>query len=257
MTTVKGLQQRIVKALETGQDPAPLLKELAELRAKIAADAQAEVDLAELQKVATERQVIRGKIEAVKAKVQKQGEGIDAFLKARDTLVSQLKQLLEPMGELAKMGAVTLDYQGREPGICYIFNSRSQFNGAVSQIPEGYLPRDFGCPFLQIEGGKVDCREKAAEANKFLNNAHSILVGFTKGISIRPLQPATEGLIVVDIEPESEGETAEVESSCLVCRHREREAIDKALQDGRSLRDIEAEFGVSRSSLSRHKAHLA
>lgn len=253
MTTVKGLQQRIVKALDKGQDPAPLLKELAELRAKIAKEA--ETELAELQKVASERQAIRGKREAVKAKVQKQGEGIDAFLKARDTLVSQLKPLLEPMGELVKMGAVTLDYQGREPGPCYIFSSKSQFGGAVNQIPEGYLPRDFGCPFLQIEGGKVDCREKAAEANKFLNNAHSILAAFTKGIITRPLRQPAEGLVVLDDEPE--GETAEVESSCLVCRHREREAIDKALQDGRSLRDIKAEFGVSRSSLSRHKAHLA
>ena len=50
-----------------------------------------------------------------------------------------------------------------------------------------------------------------------------------------------------------EGETIEVESSCLVCREREREAIDKALQEGRSLRDIETEFNVPRSTLSRHK----
>ncbi|GAI78909.1 unnamed protein product [marine sediment metagenome] len=54
---------------------------------------------------------------------------------------------------------------------------------------------------------------------------------------------------------EAEGETTEVESSCRVCQHRERGAIDKALQEGRSLRDIETEFNVSRSTLSRHKNH--
>jgi len=52
---------------------------------------------------------------------------------------------------------------------------------------------------------------------------------------------------------EAESETTEVESSCRVCQHRERGAIDKALQEGRSLRDIETEFNVSRSTLSRHK----
>ena len=62
--------------------------------------------------------------------------------------------------------------------------------------------------------------------------------------------------MAVDNEPENEPEgetTSEVELSCRVCQHPEREAIDKALREGRSLRDIETEFNVPRSTLSRHK----
>ena len=62
MQTVTILQKEIVKALEAGQDPAPILKELGELRAKLAAEGE----LAELQKVANERQALRDKAEAVK-----------------------------------------------------------------------------------------------------------------------------------------------------------------------------------------------
>lgn len=41
--------------------------------------------------------------------------------------------------------------------------------------------------------------------------------------------------------------------SCLACSHPDREAIDAALVRGHpSVRDLEAKYGVSRSSLSRH-----
>ena len=54
-------------------------------------------------------------------------------------------------------------------------------------------------------------------------------------------------------DTENEGDEGQSQS-CVVCQHPEREAIDKALHNGRSLRDIESEFGTSRSSLSRHKS---
>lgn len=237
MTTVTILQKRIVKALETGTDPAPLLKELGELRAKIAAEGE----LAELQKVANERQQLRDKAEAVKAKVQKQGEAIDAVLKARDKLVSQLQPLLEPMKELAKMASTSWE---REPGECYIFNDIGQFASTVNQVPAGYLPPEFGCPFLEMVGGEVDARGKASEAYTYLQWAYGILANFQKGIITTPLKPV-EGLL--DNEPETEA------GSCMLCSHTEVETINKLLRDGKSLRDIEAEFSVSRSTLSRHK----
>ena len=45
---------------------------------------------------------------------------------------------------------------------------------------------------------------------------------------------------------------------CTVCDHPEREAIDKALVSGGSIRDIAGHYnGISKSSLARHKdAHL-
>jgi len=240
MTTITELQKRIVKALETGQDPAPIEKELAELRAKIAMEAERE----QLQKVANERQQLRDNAAKVQEKVKLQSDSIDRFLELRDKLVIQLQPLLEPMKELAKMAAAGWE---REPGACYSgFGDIPQFAAAVKGIPEGYLPADFGCPFLEMIGGQVDALNKASEAYSYFMSAHGILAGFTKGISDLPLRSA-EGLMAIDNEPETEA------GSCIVCSHAEVEAINNLLRQGKPLRDIESEFEVSRSSLSRHK----
>lgn len=45
--------------------------------------------------------------------------------------------------------------------------------------------------------------------------------------------------------------------SCTVCKHPERDAIDRALVDGASLRDIAGQYGLTKSSVARHQAeHL-
>jgi len=41
--------------------------------------------------------------------------------------------------------------------------------------------------------------------------------------------------------------------SCTICQHQERAAINAALLTGTALRDIAGQFGVSKSSLDRHK----
>lgn len=43
---------------------------------------------------------------------------------------------------------------------------------------------------------------------------------------------------------------------CKICAHGDRAAIDKALIEQRSLRDVAGQFGVSRSALDRHKKHI-
>jgi hypothetical protein len=46
--------------------------------------------------------------------------------------------------------------------------------------------------------------------------------------------------------------------NCSVCGHEQRSAIDAALVDGASLRDIAGRFpGLSKSALSRHRQHIA
>ena len=55
MKTVKDLQKEIIRALEVGDDPAPIEKELADLRARIAAEAEQEM----LQKIANARQRLK------------------------------------------------------------------------------------------------------------------------------------------------------------------------------------------------------
>jgi hypothetical protein len=240
MATITELQKRVVKALESGQDPAPILKELAELRASIAMEAEK----AELQKITDQRQQLRDKAEAIKGKVQKQGEAISRFLELRDSLVSQLQPLIEPMKELAKMQTMQRD----GPGECYAgYSALPQFAGDVRGIPIDYLDKNFGCPFLTMKGGKVDARNKAGEACNYLVWAVGILSNFESRVSPLPLKPA-EGLMA--IEPESET------GSCIVCSHEKVEAINNLLRQSKPLRDIEAKFAVSRSSLSRHKNHL-
>ncbi|MGI6601357.1 MAG: hypothetical protein ACOX3N_06025 [Dethiobacteria bacterium] len=44
--------------------------------------------------------------------------------------------------------------------------------------------------------------------------------------------------------------------TCSICTHQERQAIDRALVVGTSLRDIAGQFGVSKSALHRHRAHI-
>lgn len=45
--------------------------------------------------------------------------------------------------------------------------------------------------------------------------------------------------------------------TCTVCAHPARDAIDTALETERTLRDIAAQFGVSKTALHRHwRAHI-
>jgi len=240
--TIKAIQKQIIVKLEAGEDVSELTRRLAQEKAKIAA----QVDIDQLSKIADARQALRDKAEVVKAKVQKQGKAIDAFLEARDILVKQLHPLLEPTRELAQMGAAAWE---REPGVCYSgFGDIGQFAAAIRNIPQAYLPAAFGCPFLEMAGGEAEAYGKPREAYSYLVATYGILTNLQKGISSLPAGP----------DGEFDGELkAESGPACIVCQHPELEAIDKALQNGRSLRDIEAEFGISKSSLSRHKQHIA
>jgi hypothetical protein len=44
--------------------------------------------------------------------------------------------------------------------------------------------------------------------------------------------------------------------TCKICTHPERVAIDRAIVEQRSLRDISGQYGISRSSVDRHKSHI-
>ncbi len=75
-----------------------------------------------------------------------------------------------------------------------------------------------------------------------MNYALGILAGFTKEIQEVGLGKANNPLV-----------ENEVETSCRVCEHPKVEAINKALTEGKSLRTIETEYNVPRSTLSRYK----
>ncbi len=228
--TIKAIQKQIVTKLEAGEDITGLTRQLTRERAKIAAQAEVE----QLKKIADERQTLRDKAEAIKVKVQKQGEAIDSFLKARDTITETLAPIVDKAKELPELQKN-----------CYAeFNDIQQFAWTVRNIPLDYLGKGFGCPLLESQDGLTDPRDRAAQAIWYINAGLGLLQSLKRGLSQLPLSKA-EGLL--EVEPETEA------GSCIVCSHAEVEAINNLLRQGRPLRDIESEFGVSRSSLSRHK----
>src|SRR5438552_14632065 len=48
----------------------------------------------------------------------------------------------------------------------------------------------------------------------------------------------------------------EVLRKCVICRHPDRQAIEKALLAGETLRNIGVAHGISAASVYRHKAHV-
>lgn len=235
LASIRELQKRIVRALETGQDPAPILKELADLRASIAMEAEK----AELQKIVNERQALRDKAEAVKVKVQKQGEAIDTFLKARDSITEALIPILQRAMEL--------------PGLqneCY---SQYHAPGEMSflmKLPEGYLPKGLAIPMLEGADRVSDAYDRAAQAVWYIGAGCGLLQSLIRTDRSLLERAATE---FEAIEPDADPYPG---PPCKVCQDPEREAIDKAIKEGVSLRDIASQYGISKSTVDRHKAHL-
>lgn len=242
LSEIKRLQKAIVSALEKGQDVSELSRELARVRATIAAEAEVE----ELKKIASQRQALRDKAEAVKEKVKKQGEAIDALLTARDKLIGQLQPLIEPMGELSQLAHPSWE---RDPGSCYLFNDVMSFQASVTGIPRELLGAGFACPTLEMTEPGERSPGKATQALQYLRVCVGILASFRKGTMTAYSHPTDSGLLL-DVESDRD---SYADSPCKVCRAPEREAIDQALKGSKSLRDIEAQYGISRSSLSRHK----
>jgi hypothetical protein len=196
LNRIKAIQKHIVDALEKGEDVTKLRNELARVRAEIAADAEIEG----LRKVASERQTLRDKAEAVKVKVQAQGEAIDAFLKARDAVLPKLQELQEPLKELADMGNATWE---ANPGRCYLFNDAGVFSASVINIPKELLPEGFSCPSLEMIQPSELSYGKARQAFQYFQYCIGILSSFKKGSMSVHARPTDDSLLL-DTEPETE-----------------------------------------------------
>jgi hypothetical protein len=69
---------------------------------------------------------------------------------------------------------------------------------------------------------------------------------------------AAERLNLLECYPLAEAvedEFVKAAPACSICAHPQRAALEQALADGLTLRQAEEEFGVSRSSISRHRGH--
>ena len=240
-TEVKVIRKQIVQALEHGRDPGPLLKRLGQVRAQIIQ----EVEQVELEQVAGQRRAVRDTASQVREKVRQQEAAIDSFLSARDSILKQLQPAAEPLRQLAANSKW-----------CFAFAGRSQLDGVLGSIPAELLGQDFRCPALRMapqtrEGNQRLARlvsgrahGKAAEALSYFEACCSILSAFTKGCLMAWPLGADESPSLAR-EPEA--------TQCLVCSHTAKEAIDEGLKALRSLRELEREFAVSRSTLSRHR----
>jgi len=229
--TIKAIQKQIVTKLETGEDVSELSRRLAQERAKIAAQAEIE----ELKKIAGQRQQLRDEATKAQEKVKLQGEAIDTFLKARDAITEALMPIVEKARELPKLQSE-----------CY-----SQYHDAgqlawTKKLPEGYLPKGLSVPILEGKDGVTYSYDRAAQAVWYISAGLGLLQSLIRIDRPIPEREATEFEAIDPL-------TSEVELNCRVCNHEKVAEINKALQDGRPLRELEVEFNVSRSTLSRHK----
>jgi len=239
LAEIKAIQKRIVNALEAREDVSQLRNELARVRAEIAADAE----IAELKKITVRRQSLKDKAAKVIATVADQDAAITTFLKARDALLTKLQELQEPLKELAQMGNTSWE---ANPGKCYLYNDVGAFSAAVIDIPKELLPADFSCHTLEMIQGSERSFGKARQAWQYFEYCIGILSSFKKG-SMSVHARSTDDSLLLDNEPET------TEANCLVCQHERVAEINEALKSGRPLRELETEFGISRSTLSRHK----
>jgi len=240
----KILQKRIVLSRERGEDPAPILQEQAELRAKIAAAAEIEA----ADRIVGERKALRDKAEAIKTKCQIQADAIDAFLKLRDSIVAELTPIIKKAMDLPQLQE----------------NCYSQFRTVIGfpKLPAEYLPPDTKAPMLVSVTGTVEI----GEASYLGINSLRIGLGWLSNMKredyslqqrqateFEVIQLAAGAPEILTSEPETDTETNYI--NCCVCQHPQAGAINEALRTGvLSLRDIEAKYpGVSRSSLSRHE----
>jgi len=236
MKTVEQVRKEMVKAIEEGSDLAPLEKELADIRASVVAEA----DRAELQKIVADRQALRDRAQAIQASAQKQREAIDAFLKLRDSIISPLSKTLEEIGQLP---ALQLASQSQYYDVTQLI--------AAARLPNGYLPQDFTAPVLAMMNGHP-IQDAAAHAVFYLQAGYGLLANLTKEERPVPARPAV-GLEAIDNDPYPDPYP---DPPCTICQHPEKESIDKAIKEGTSLRDIADKYGSSKSTLSRHKAHM-
>jgi hypothetical protein len=230
--TIRAIQKQIVAKLEAGEDVSELTQQLARERAKIAAQAEVE----QLQKIVEQRQALRDKADAVKVKIKNQGEAIDTLLKARDAITTALAPILEKTKDLLRLHDA-----------CFIEFHDAMVAGYSIEKTGGFLPDDLTIPMLQLGSGIRDPYDVSREALVYLHNGYGLLSNLRRE-EIKPVQPP--------MDPEldfGDNHSETIEGKCLVCLHPKAETINKLLGEGKPLRDLETEFNVSRSTLSRHK----
>jgi hypothetical protein len=232
--TIQRLRQKIVERKMAGEDYSELSRQLIKERAK----EKVEKEIADLDVVANKRKEWNRQSDRVKNRRTDQDKAIDHFLELRDTVIEPLKESIDRARSNDLIKAQNDCYEQ--------YHDPFAFGAAVGSIPKGYLPEDFTCPILVMADGKTPAYDRAAEALWYMQAAYGFLANLVKG-EMTAFQREVDDGVGYSTEPETEA------GNCIVCRHSYVETINNLLRQGKPLRDIESEFDVSRSSLSRHK----
>jgi hypothetical protein len=205
-----------------------------------------DADMADLKRQAETRLAWQAQVRDIQVRTKRQGEAIESFLPLRDSVTALIKQVAQKVQELT--GAQELCFKE--------FPDSAAFRKAIVAIPPEYLSAGLVCPILVSNHAGWEARLSELPIASDLESWGDHMNTIVNVPDIIPaLPPAPADLVDVDLE---EGDLAGPGSkSCCVCDHPLRADIEKAMAEGRTLRDIEAEFkDVSKSSLSRHSKHM-
>lgn len=169
MTTLREIRSAIVDRLGRGESTEDLEAKLAQEHAKAAATAE----LPHLQEVASQRQEWKRRADALKARVALHAANVDAYLLILQSATDHLAQAVERSKAIIE-GEQQVYMSGEG------FHDQGQFTGAVGDIPAGYLPDGFSCPFLVEAGGKVNAEGAGKQAVAHMNQALALLAGLQK-----------------------------------------------------------------------------
>ena len=242
---IQAIRKQIVEGESRSEDTSKLGESLkrARLEEKTIQDAEInDAEFAELRIMAAQRSEWQKAAQSISERVSRQNEAIAHFMKARDGVTIELLSVIEKLRPLVEAQEA-----------CYTeFENAAAFNNAVAAIPKGYLPA-VTCHNLATNDGKIiglhlsnlSLVEDFESWRELLDNIIKTQETVT-----------TQNEVTGDPDAGTSEDTNSPARSCVICEHPQREAIDKALADGVSLRDIEAQYpGASRYSLSRHKQH--
>ena len=233
-TEIESIRTRIVEALAEGKPTGDLERQLVEARTAEAT----RLELDTLRPQAERRRQRREQAAALVEPAKAQSEAIDRFLAARDAVIGPLLELLPKAGELVSLQ-----------------NSATVLRGFVAPALAEFLPPGFTTPVITGKDGVSDCHDRAAEALYYIRSGCGLLQSLQRE-NRAVLGQVTPTAGTDDDEDDSADEVETVGVACSICRHERATDIVAALESGRSLRDIGAEFNVSKSALSRHRGHL-
>ena len=232
MSNISDLRKRIVAALIKGEPVDGLERQLRQ--AKV--DELEKTEMVELKRIAEQRLGWEKKVVEIKGRIGKQSEAVKRYLVARDAILAPIEAMIAQVKALAAMEQEATAYRACD----FSEDTRA-------------LPLQFGADLRDPTLGHRHWTgfDTTAQAAKYLEDAHDLLSGmYTFDYSPSSSEPLKDDLASSDVHDAVEFR------ECNVCQHKDRTAIDLALQANQSLRDIESQFGVSKSSLHRHKQHL-